>query len=301
MQPPAPISALLRAAAGRLAAIGAGNPLLEAEYLMEKALGWDRVRLLAREDLPLAPEVEERFEGFLHRRMAREPLQYILGSVPFCDCDLAVGRGVLIPRSETEILVEQVVRAVSSGAAPVSLRGRAPLLVDLGTGSAAILLACLHRLPGWRGVGLDRSRGALSWARRNRDQLSSKVGDKLQASAAELIVCDWGSALSPRSAQVVVSNPPYIRSCELDSLAPEIRAYEPCEALDGGESGLVALSRVIEEARRLLTAGGLLAMECGPDQAEGLARLVEADGAFREPAAFQDLAGRARGVLARRT
>jgi release factor glutamine methyltransferase len=301
MDPSGSITDLLRRSAGRLRGIDAGNPYLEAEYLMEQALGWERVRLLAQKDLPAPPDGAARFEVLLLRRLAREPLQYILGHVPFCEIDLAVGPGVLIPRSETEILVERVAQAASSLAGSLLPAGRAPLLVDLGTGSGAILLALLHRLPGWRGLGVDRSRDALSWARRNREGVTGRGRGKMPAPAADLMRGDWAGAIRPRSAQVVVSNPPYIRRQEMASLAPEIRDHEPGVALDGGVDGLAALNRVCLEAAPVLTAGGILALECAPDQAETLAREVEAGGAYRDAVIFFDLAGRARGLLARRS
>lgn len=281
------LAALLRDATARLGRIEAGNPRLEAEYLLAAALRLDRARLfLLPVGQPIAPAAWARFESLLTRREAREPLQYILGTVPFCDLELQVGPGVLIPRSETEVLVERVAKALARD------RERAALLVDVGTGSGAILLALLHRLPAWRGIGIDRSPEALHWAGRNagpwRQRLLLVRGDLLEA-------------LPPASADAIVSNPPYIRRAEIDALAPEIRDYEPRLALDGGEDGLEPLRRLAAQAARVLRPGGLFAVELAPDQVAEAERLLAASGLFAPGESFDDLAGRSRGVLVRRS
>lgn len=286
-----PISRILREAAEELTGIGAGNPYLEAEYLLQHALGWDRVTLLGQKASPAPAEGVARFQRLLDRRLAREPLQYILGTVPFCDLELRVGAGALIPRSETEILVEQVARAAASLGEEVLPAAGPPVLLDLGTGTGAILLALLHRLPGWRGVGIDRSAAALSWARSNVAAWNNE---------AALIRGDWAGMIRPGCAQVVVSNPPYIRSGEMASLAPEIREHEPVEALEAGEDGMRDLRGVVRDAFRSLVPGGLLGVECAPDQAEALLSQAGAEGAFTRGRIFHDLAGRARGILAYR-
>jgi len=304
-----PLSTFLRQAADRLRGIGAGNPRLEAEYLAAHALGVERIDLFRRHDEePLPSEAAERLEQLLRRRLAREPLQYVLGNVPFCDLLLEVGPGTLIPRSETEILVERVVEAAremtavattmaegraSAMVAASASRSRPPLLIDIGTGSGAILLACLHRLPGWRGFGTDPSAAAMAWARRNRDAL--KFDDR-----AALLRGDLCQALRPGSADFVVSNPPYIRREELADLAPEIREHEPREALDGGEDGLEVVRRLIPGAAAALRPGGWLALELAPDQPETVRALLADRGDFDSLRIFQDLAARPRGVLARR-
>ena len=172
-------------------------------------------------------------------------------------------------------------------------RSRPPLLIDIGTGSGAILLACLHRLPGWRGFGTDPSAAAMAWARRNRDAL--KFDDR-----AALLRGDLCQALRPGSADFVVSNPPYIRREELADLAPEIREHEPREALDGGEDGLEVVRRLIPGAAAALRPGGWLALELAPDQPETVRALLADRGDFDSLRIFQDLAARPRGVLARR-
>lgn len=296
-QPPEPVhpSALLRQAASRLARVEAGNPRLEAEYLLAAALELDRSRIfLLPPDAPVPSEARRRFEILIERREGREPLQYILGTVPFCGLDLAVGPGVLIPRGETEVLVERVARALAepAGAETGGSGGPpGPLLVDAGTGSGAILLALLARLPRWRGIGVDRSSEALAWARRNGGAGGARLlwvrGDLLQA-------------LPDAAAQAIVSNPPYIRTGEIDALAPEIRDYEPRLALDGGDTGLTVFARLAAEAKRVLAPGGLFGVELGADQPREAAEILAATGGFAAADLFDDLAGRSRGLLARR-
>jgi len=310
------ILGLLRDAAARLLDIDAGNPRLEAEYLLAHALGIERSTLLTRDPgLAVDPDVHAGFATLLARRLTREPLQYVLGTVPFAELDLVIGPGALIPRGETEVLVEQVAAALrssgssasvaSSGSGHVGEDGallhfpgsqregnRAPLLIDVGTGSGAIVLALLHRLPGWRGIGIDSSPAALTWARRNR----AGVGDR----SCALVRGDLLAAVRTGVADAVVSNPPYIRSAEIPGLAPEILEHEPREALDGGVDGLDPFRRLASEAVRVLRPGGLLAVELAPDQPDQAAELLAASGAFHAARIFVDLAGRKRGLLARR-
>jgi release factor glutamine methyltransferase len=150
----------------------------------------------------------------------------------------------------------------------------------------------LHRLPGWRGVGVDCSLAALSWARRNR----AKVGDR----SCDLLRGDLLTSVRTGAADAVVSNPPYIRTAEVPGLAPEILEHEPPEALDGGFDGLEPFRRLAVEAARVLRSGGLFAVELAPDEPDQAAELLAASGAFRVARIFMDLAGRKRGLLARR-
>ena len=295
----ATIRELLRDAAVRLMEIGAGNPRLEAEYLLAHVLGMERPALLGRDPgLAAGPDAEAGFEALLARRLAREPLQYVLGTVPFAGLDLVIGPGALIPRGETEVLVERVAAALRPGDGPAHdgnsapLPVHAPLLVDVGTGSGAIVLALLRRLPGWRGIGIDSSSAALAWARRNR----ANVGDR----SCELIHGNLLASIRTGAVDAVVSNPPYIRSAEIPDLAPEILDHEPPEALDGGVDGLEPFRRLVEEAARVLRPGGLFAAELAPDEPDEAAELLAVSGAFHAVRIFIDLAGRKRGLLARR-
>ncbi len=339
--------ALIRDAAQRLREIGAGNPLLEAEYLLAHAAGFDRVTFLRRDpSVPLPEEAIARFTVLLQRRLVREPLQYVLGGVPFCEVDLEVGPGVLIPRSETEILVERVSAAMramerdrarglsavrssgidvgfGAGAEPGS--AARPVVIDVGTGSGAILLALLHRFPEWIGIGCDRSPAALTWACRNlercrrgqtdpdeagnvgglgqrqaatRSQAKSPNGPGDLAGRVLLAQGDLLAAFGSGRASVIVSNPPYIRTRDIPSLASEIRDHEPLEALDGGRDGLGPFRALLPQAAQVLAPGGLFAVELAPDQVDSALDLMAAGGCFERMEGFRDLAGRWRGLLA---
>lgn len=278
-----PLFLLIREASSRLETIGAGNPRLEAEYLMAHAVGVERIALWLRDDPP-ADEQIARFDALLARRMAREPLQYVLGSTHFAGLDLEVGPGVFIPRSETEVLVERVAeRLESSGPIEVA---------DVGTGSGAIILALLARLPEARGIGVDQSPEALEFARLNgvRTGLASRVEWRLG---------DLLGATGDRVFHAVVSNPPYIAESESADLAPEIRDHEPRGALLAGADGLDTIRRLIPQAAARLRPGGLLAMEMGVTQGEAVLRLLRS-AEWREPAILPDMTRRPRIALALR-
>lgn len=311
-----PLFLRIRDAARRIESIGAGNPRLEAEYLMAAALGMPRIRLWLVERPPQASEFAA-FDRLLDRRLAREPLQYVLGTAEFAGIELQVGPGVLIPRSETEILVEQVEEALraaagaagasgSAGAPAVSrdlgASGPAPLIVDVGTGSGAILLALLRRIEGARGIGIDAQEAALAWARRNAERLAAEDADAFPR-LKDRVEFLLGDLLEPLGCglrvDAVVSNPPYVRLDERPQLAPEIRDHEPPEALFAGEDGLELIRRLIPQAEFHLAPGGLLALEIGITQGDAVRGLL-AGGAWKSVEVRPDLTGRPRIVLARR-
>lgn len=284
----------LREASRRLTGIEAGNPMLEAQYLLCRALGCDRVTLLGWGDQePVPGESLLRFEALLQERLRRTPLQYVLGTAQFCGLELEVGPGVLIPRSETEGLVERAAQAAVSAVSAGGPGPNAPLLIDIGTGSGAILLSLLVRLPGWVGVGIDRSREALSWASRNRARYSP---DRAWLARGDLL-----RGIRAGCASLVVSNPPYVRTGDLSLLAPEIREHEPREALDGGEDGLDSVRALLPVVERTLRPGGWFFLELAPDQPERVRILLQETGAFEEVETHPDLAGRPRVVQARRS
>lgn len=322
----------IRDAAERLRAIESDDPRGEAEHLAVHALGLrSRGQLLLREPGLTAAE-SEAFERLLQRRLAREPLQYILESVPFRELDLAVGPGVLIPRPETEVLVERVLHWIedagraagpSARSSPESTAGRpsgsapvagpapasgtrmdrpagSPWIVDVGTGSGAILLGLLNRLPEWRGVGTDRSSDALVYARRNLDRYP-QLRERAVLVCADLLAPLRPVAELHDSARVaaIVSNPPYIPTREVGSLAPEVRDHEPRIALDGGEDGLVVVRAIVEQARGVLEPGGILAFELSLGQPRQVATMLEKSG-LDVLEVFHDLTGRERGVVARK-
>ncbi|MBM3286835.1 MAG: peptide chain release factor N(5)-glutamine methyltransferase [Candidatus Eisenbacteria bacterium] len=287
---PNPLFLWIRGAASRIESIGAGNPRLEAEYLMAAALGVPRIRLWLL-DRPPAPDAVARFEALLERRMSREPLQYVLGTAEFAGLTLDVGPGVFIPRSETEILVERVetrLRARMGGC------GAAPRILDVGTGSGAILLALMERFAEATGVGIDQSPDALVWARRNAVRLG--LDDRVRFLEGDLL-----DPIGPDERfDAIVSNPPYVSGQEMKGLASEIRDHEPAAALEGGEDGLDVVQRLIPQAAARLSPGGLLALEIGITQGEAVRSLL-GGGSFRSVEILPDLAGRPRVALVERS
>jgi len=276
---------LLRTARSALREAGVPEADLEGELLLAYALGTDRAGLWARLREPAPPGVEERLSPLLRRRCAREPLAYILGVREFFGLPVEVGPGVLVPRQETESLVEAVLtwaRARSPG-------GRGLALADVGTGSGCIALALAVHLPGARLYATDASPTALAWARRNlrRHGLEERVG---------LLRGDLLAPL-PEAVDAVVANLPYIPTGRLPSLPPEVRDHEPRQALDGGPDGLEAYRRLLAQAPGRLRPGGALFLEADPegmDALEGLARQAFPGARVRR---LRDLAGRER-VLA---
>lgn len=281
-----PLFLWIREGARRIEEIGAGNPQLEAEYLMAAALGIQRIRLWLIDQAPDA-EAIARFDALLARRLAREPLQYVLGTAEFAGLTLAVGPGVFIPRSETEVLVERVVERLRGG-------GRAGArILDLGTGSGAILLALLARLPDAHGIGVDLSAESLSCARGN----AGRLGLFARAAFVRGDLCD--GIRSAEEWDAIVSNPPYVMTAEAAELAPEIRDHEPALALFAGDDGLDAIRRIVPAAGARVAPGGLLAIEIGVTQdARALALL--AGGPWQDARVKPDLSGRPRILLARK-
>lgn len=286
----------MRAATQRLAAAGVDVPEREARELLRKALGLEgRDFLLLDPGAALEPAADVCLQALLSRREQHEPLQYILGTVPFCELELEVGPGVLIPRPETEVLVERL----GSWLARPDPGTFGPWIVDVGTGSGAILLALLVRLPGWCGLGVDLSAEALAFARRNlaRAQGAGRSVDVrfVQGDLLDPVLADP----PPGPVLCLVANPPYVRSAEVAGLDPEVRDHEPRLALDGGEDGLVVVRRLVENGEQVLSPGGVLALELAPDQPETVAALLRRRG-FSILESYRDLAGRPRGVIARR-
>ena len=216
-------------------------------------------------------------------RLGRKPLSQVLGTQPFWTLDLAVSEAVLTPRADTESLVEAVLARSD---------GTAQRLLDLGTGSGAILLALLDERAQWSGVGVDLSPDALAVARRNAE----KTG-LLERTA--FVHGRWGAALEPEQFDIIVSNPPYIVSDVLAGLEPEVRDHEPALALDGGADGLDAYREIIADLPRLLVPGGLFALEIGYDQAETVTALAQ-QAELVDVDVLKDLAGQNRVVLGRR-
>ncbi len=258
---------------------------LDAEYLLAHVLGLGRLEMYLQHERPLQPAELDAFRPLLKRRAAREPLQYILGRSAFRDLELAVGPDVLIPRPETEVLVQVVLDWARR-------RPRGGLTaLDVGTGSGAIALSLLTEGPFEHVTATDSSRAALDVAGRNRDELG--VGERLHLRLGSY----YDAVRAGERFDVVVSNPPYVAERDRNVLAPEVVDWEPAEALFAGPEGLSVLERLVAGAPRVLEKGGLLALEVGHDQAAAVVGLAREAG-LEAVEAHRDLAGRERIVTA---
>ena len=257
------VAAALGAAAAALRAAGIDAPRREARLLMQHALGLRPEALLAGDDRPLDRAEATRLAALVRRRAGREPLAYVTGVREFWSLAFAVDRSALVPRPETETVVE----AVLARAAHLPPR---PRLLDLGTGSGCLLVALLSELRGATGLGIDISAAAVSLARANaaRHGLDGR---------ASFIVADWGAPLAARF-DVVVTNPPYVAVEALAALAPEIVSHEPQSALAGGADGYACFRRLAPQVARLLVPTGLAAIEVGAGMADEVASLFWAEG-----------------------
>ena len=258
---------------------------LDAEWLLAAALGVDRLQLYLKYDRPLRSEEREAFKPLLRRRAGREPLQYIIGRTGFRELELKTDPRVLIPRPETELLVQEVLDWASAGAESVW---------DMGTGAGAVALSLAVEGTWTRVVATDVSPEALSVAADNAERYD--LGGHVEFREGSLFEpLEEGERFD-----VIVSNPPYIAESEKGELQPEVRDWEPPEALFAGEDGLDVIRQLVAGAPKHLLSGGLLALECGLGQAEGIAADVQATGAFGAVRIRADLTGRPRFVTAER-
>lgn len=255
--------AVARAAAA-LAAAGVAEPRREARLIVALALKVDPGVVLGYPERVLDPGAAARLEALVARRRAREPYSRLSGRRPFWTLDLALSPETLDPRPDSEALIEAVLEAVPDRQAPLRL-------LDLGTGTGCLLLALLSELPHATGTGVDILWGATAVARRNA--AAHGLGGR-----AFFVASDWAQAIGRDAADVVVANPPYICSDEIDRLAPEVACHEPRKALDGGSDGLGAYRVLARELPRLLRRGGVVAIELGAGQRDPVARLMHAAG-----------------------
>jgi release factor glutamine methyltransferase len=277
------IDAARRDLARRLRDCGIDSPDVDARILVGHALGLDRTALARAGDRPLGSAEIARIEALAARRFAREPIARITGVKEFWGLSFALSPAVLVPRPETETVVEQALVAIDRDGG----RGRALRIADLGVGSGAILIALLSELPNACGIGTDRCPAALATARENARRLGV-------AERAEFVACDFGAALAP-GCDVVVSNPPYIRSDEIATLEKDVREFDPHGALDGGADGLAAYRTIAGDARRLVAPNAHLIAEIGKGQGDAVAALF-ADAGFGGIVITPDLAGISRVV-----
>ena len=257
---------------------------IEARLLLGNVLGLDLTGLTRDADRPICAADGSRLAALARRRLAGEPVQRLLGTAVFYGLDIALTPETLVPRPDTETLIEAVLARFP---ADESFR-----FADLGTGSGAILVAILAERPLAHGVATDLSDAALATARRNAE--TNHVADR-----ADLLRASYAEPFAPGSLDAVVSNPPYIASAEIETLDREVRLHDPRLALDGGADGLDAYRAIAPQAARVLRPGGLLAVEIGWRQGADVAAIL-AESGFEGITVLPDLAGRDRVVLGHR-
>ena len=261
---------------------------LDARILVGAALGLDLTGLISAAERVLTSDESMRLEDLARRRLAGEPIARILRLKEFWGLPLQLSAETLVPRPDTETVVELALEMLRAGSDP----DRGLRIADLGTGSGAILLALLSELPDAYGIGTDISEDALHTAHNNALHLGL-------ADRAGFVSCDYAAALSGPF-DLIVSNPPYIRSADIEGLATEVRDHDPHAALDGGTDGLDAYRALIPQAARLLAPSGVLAVEAGHGQTSAIGELMTAAGLTQQRPAKADLAGVLRAVAGRK-
>ncbi|MBF0401709.1 MAG: peptide chain release factor N(5)-glutamine methyltransferase [Magnetococcales bacterium] len=250
---------------------GIENPRLDADLLLADALGVERLALFLDAERPVVGAELATFKRHLQRRARREPVAYILGRRGFWRQELVVTSDVLVPRPETELLVETVLAHFPPDQQTFPFE-----ILEIGVGSGALLCALLLEYPVATGVGVDISAAALAVAEQNGRQLG--CWERMTLLGGDLVAPLAVAPHSGRRFPVIVANPPYIATAELDRLEPEVAVWEPRQALDGGVDGLTVLRRIPAAVMPLLAAGGLLALEIGMTQGDAVAAVMEAAG-----------------------
>ena len=264
-----------------LQAAGIEEAILDARLLLEAVCGTDRNDLLVHGEQPVMPQAEEKYLNWIRQRAEHIPLQQLTGEQDFMGLTFSVNEHVLIPRQDTEILVEEVLKELHDG-----MR-----VLDMCTGSGCILLSLMHYSNDCEGLGVDLSAEALEVAERN----VLKVLTPEKAEHVQFLQSDLFEKLEDKF-EIIVSNPPYIASAEVEKLMPEVRDHEPRMALDGTEDGLYFYRRIIKEAGKHLVSSGMLFFEIGYDQGQAVSELMRAQG-YREVQVAQDYAGLDRVVF----
>jgi release factor glutamine methyltransferase len=268
---------------------GIASARLDAELLLGHCLGLDRVGLYLAYDRPLQEQEVQAYRELVRRRAAHEPVAYITGRRYFWTLELHIDKGVLIPRPETELLVEHGLKFLSA------LDVAHPRVLDIGTGSGAIALSLAAEMPHLDIVALDASAQPAACARANAERLGFTARVRVeQAFFPDACTQDAGYY------DLIVSNPPYIPSGDIELLEPDIREYEPRSALDGGPDGLEVYRQWIPHCARLLVPGGALMLEIGHDQGPGVSGLLAASGYFIGIEVARDYARLDRVVICRK-
>jgi protein-(glutamine-N5) methyltransferase, release factor-specific len=283
--PPRTLMEYIQLASGHLKACGIPTHRLDAEVLLAHILNLERIQLYIQHDRPLTTAEVDAYRRAVARRAHREPVAYITGKREFFSIELLVDRRCLIPRPETEILVETALEEI---------RQRFPekpeiKVADIGTGSGAIAISVAKHEPRARVTAVDIDRDALDVAAANVQRTG--VADRVTLKLGELL-----TPLGGEFFDAILSNPPYISEEEWRHLAPDVRDYEPRQALVGGKDGLAVIRQLIQEAKRSLAPGGFLAIEIGASQGDRVVALAQASG-YAKTRLVQDLAGLDRVVI----
>jgi release factor glutamine methyltransferase len=259
---------------------GLDSPRLDAEVLLAHCLRVDRLHLYLNFERPLTPEEKAEYRNLVRRRAAREPVALIVGQKEFWSLSFRTAPGVLIPRPETEILVQAVLEEIREK--------ESPLILEIGVGTGAVAVALLKEIPRARAVGTDLNLAAIATAAANA-----------KAARVDTLSLVAGSLFAPfrpgPQFDIICSNPPYIPTAVIATLAPEVRDFEPATALDGGPEGLDVLKDIIAQAREFLVHGGALCLEIGDGQDHAVVDLMQCAG-FVDVGVVPDLAGKPRVV-----
>jgi release factor glutamine methyltransferase len=261
---------------------GVESPRLDAEVLLSHILQKERIYLYVHFDEPLEGAELARFREMVKQRVKRVPVAYIIGEREFMGLPFKVSPAVLVPRPDTEILVEAVIKELGEKTDPV--------FVDIGTGSGAIVLSILKNIESAQAAAVDISAEALAIARENAERLEL-------AARVDFFQGDLYEPVQGRIFDAIVSNPPYIPDADIEGLEPEVREYEPYGALAGGVDGLDFYRKLVNEGAELLRPGGFIAFEVGIHQAQAVAALANVDPAFSKTEIVKDYAGIDRVVI----
>jgi len=269
---------------------GIDSPRVTAEILLAHVLSLQRIDLYLRYDQPLSIAELTAFKALLRRRLGREPVAYIVGSKEFWSLELSVTPDVLIPRPDTECIVEAGLAWL-----PATEAERPSDVLELGTGSGAIILALASERPHSRYFATDVSRQAIKIAARNA--ASNGLADRVC-----FFVANWLDAIRRGAGRfdLIVANPPYIPTAVIETLEPEVRQFEPRQALDGGKDGCLALAHIMREAATMLRPGGGLLLEMGYDQGEQMMEIARGMGVYEDVSVRKDYGGNDRVVQMRR-
>ncbi len=267
---------------------GAGNPRLDAEVLLAHALQKSRIQLYTMYETPLSEGQRATMRGLVKRRAAHEPVAYLVGHKEFFSLDFEVNQAVLVPRPETEILVMHAIEIARE-----SYHDKPLSVIDLCTGSGCIAISVANTLPRATLVATDISTEALEVAVRNAKK--HQVLERIDFRQGDL----FGALAVHETCDLLISNPPYILTKDLEGLEPDVREHEPIQALDGGSDGLAIISTILRQAPKHINPGGFLLMEMTPELREPIDQLLKTSGAYGKTEWIKDYSGQIRHLRAR--